>query len=80
MKAMSTVSNFLAQNIQGYNVTTMAEWVSYQSVNSPLYGSLPIALILDQWGWETGWGGADFTTYFNPGGQRNGCGYGSTCG
>lgn len=75
-----SVSSFLSQTIQGYDVTDLAKWVSYQSLISPLYGGLPVSLILTQWGLESGWGGPDISTYYNPANQNSGCGVGSTCG
>jgi|GEM_PF-7002504 len=74
---MSVVS-FLSQTIQGYNVTDMAKWVSDYTLNSPVYGYVSPALVLIQWGLESGWGGVDISTYFNPGNQASSCGCGST--
>lgn len=56
------------------NTVSLAQWVSYQSALSPYCGSVPVSLIVAQWGIETGWGGT-FGTYNNPGNQGDGCGY-----
>lgn len=67
---------------QTYSYTTLdyAKWASYQSRRSPHYGELPVAYFIVQWGWETGWGGTNWTQYRNTGEQADSCGIGNTCG
>jgi hypothetical protein len=77
---MSAVESFLAQSIQGYNVTDLAKWVAFMTYDSITYGFVSPALVLAQWGWESGWGGADIATYFNPGNQDGPCSCGSLSG
>lgn len=57
-----------------------AAWVGWLfSRYAPVKGWISTAFVLTQWGWESGWGGKDISTYFNPGNQFS-CGCGSTCG
>lgn len=58
-----------------YNVTTLqlAAWASNQTYRSSKAGYLPIQFFLTQWGWESGWGGYNWSTINNPAMQKSGC-------
>jgi hypothetical protein len=81
MACASSISNFLAQSYayqDAYFTTVeLGKWVSYQSYRSPYYGTVPVSLVVTQWGLETGWnnGCNCLTTYYNPGNQASGCGW-----
>ncbi|MFC5470164.1 hypothetical protein ACFPPD_15765 [Cohnella suwonensis] len=61
-----------------YTVLDLAKWVSYQSHLSPYTGSIPVSLILGQWGFEMGWNGSELSARYNPGNQDSVCGYSGT--
>lgn len=52
---------------QQYKILDMAKWVSYQSYRSPYYGTIPVSLVLCQWGFEMGWNVSEFASRYNPG-------------
>lgn len=81
-EASANVCNWINQvqtysyNGTTYSVTTLqlAAWASNQTYRSPKAGYLPIQFFLTQWGWESGWGGYNWSTINNPAMQKSGCG------
>ncbi|SHK17315.1 hypothetical protein SAMN02745136_01938 [Anaerocolumna jejuensis DSM 15929] len=68
---MSNIDDFvngtITSNGTKYPVLSLAKWVSYQSFRNSYSGTISVALVLAQWGFEMGWSLTEFSSRFNPG-------------